>query len=156
MPTIHCVQKYGNISETLTDLDNRYEFVIVDAAARDSRELRTGIAVAHKLIVPFRPSQPDLDTLSRMNKIITQGKDLNPDLDVYALLTMASTHPMVAEVNEAKDYLRDYSEIQLLKSVVRDRKVFRDAMSEGLGVAEMSNPKAKREIHLLVEEIFND
>jgi cellulose biosynthesis protein BcsQ len=42
----------------------------------------------------------------------------------------------------------------LLNTFVRDRKIYRDAMSEGLGVIEMSNPKAKTEIQDLVREII--
>jgi len=71
LPEVHCIQKYENIRNTLVDLDTRYEYVIVDAAGRDSRELRTGMTAANILIVPFRPSQPDLDTLPNMQEIIT-------------------------------------------------------------------------------------
>jgi chromosome partitioning protein len=35
---VHCVQKYENIRETLLDLNQRYGFVVVDAAGRDSRD----------------------------------------------------------------------------------------------------------------------
>lgn len=38
--------------------------------------------------------------------------------------------------------------------MIRDRKVYRDAMSDGLGVVEMDNPKAKIEIKKLVEEVL--
>ena len=70
LPPVHCIQKYDNIRPTLIDLDKRYEYVVVDAAGRDSRELRTGMTAAHILIVPFRPSQPDLDTLPYMLSLI--------------------------------------------------------------------------------------
>ncbi|MFA5082454.1 MAG: AAA family ATPase, partial [Hydrogenophilaceae bacterium] len=91
LPAVHCIQKYENIRDTLLDLDKRYEYVIVDAAGRDSRELRTGMTAAHILVVPFRPSQPDLDTLPNMQEIIIQAKDLNHNLKVYGLITMAPT-----------------------------------------------------------------
>lgn len=156
LPTVHCVQKYENIRDTLLDLDKRYEYVVVDAAGRDSRELRTGMTAAHVLIVPFRPSQPDLDTLPKMQEVIIQAKDLNPDLVVYGILTMAPTNPVVNEAAEAYEYLQDYPEIKLLeKTIIRDRKVYRDAMSEGMGVIEMRNPKAADEIESLVREVFN-
>ena len=156
LPTVHCVQKYENIRDTLLDLDKRYEYVIVDAAGRDSRELRTGMTAAHVLIVPFRPSQPDLDTLPKMQEVIIQAKDLNPELVVHGILTMAPTNPVVNEVAEAYEYLKDYPEIQLLDTaIIRDRKVYRDAMSEGMGVIEMRNPKAADEIESLVREVFN-
>ncbi|MDP2097561.1 MAG: AAA family ATPase [Methylobacter sp.] len=151
---VHCVQKYDNIRDTLLDLNTRYEYVVVDAAGRDSRELRTGMTAAHILIVPFRPSQPDLDTLSNMQEIIIQAKDLNPDLKVYGLITMAPTNPIIHEEADARECLIDYPEIKLLSTMVRDRKVYRDAMSDGLSVVEMNNPKAKAEIKKLVEEIL--
>jgi len=50
---VHCVQKYENIGATLVDLDKRYQYIVVDAAGRDSRELRTGMIVADILIIPF-------------------------------------------------------------------------------------------------------
>lgn len=154
LPVVHCIQKYENIRDTLLDLDQRYEHVIVDAAGRDSRELRTGMTAAHILLVPFRPSQPDLDTLPNLQEIITQAKDLNPDLIVRGLITMAPTNPVVHETDEAREYLQDYPEIQLLSTIVRDRKVFRDAMSEGMGVVEMDNEKASQEILSLMQEVF--
>lgn len=151
---VHCVQKYENIRETLIDLDKRYEYVIVDAAGRDSRELRTGMTAAHILIVPFRPSQPDLDTLPNMQEIIIQAKDLNPNLIVFGLITMAPTNPIIHEEADARECLNDYPEIKLLSTMIRDRKVYRDAMSDGLGVVEMDNLKAKTEIKKLIEEVL--
>jgi len=154
LATVHCIQKYENIRDTLLDLDKRYEYVIVDAAGRDSRELRTGMTAAHILVVPFRPSQPDLDTLPNMQEIIIQAKDLNHNLKVYGLITMAPTNPVIHEEAEARDCLNDYPEIKLLNTIIRDRKVYRDVMSDGLSVVEMNNPKAKMEIKKLVEEIL--
>jgi chromosome partitioning protein len=154
LPTVHCLQKYDNIRQTLLDLDKRYEFVVVDAAGRDSRELRTAMTAANIMIMPLRPSQPDLDTLPRMQEIIIEALDINPDLNVMGLLTMASTNPSVKEEQEALSFLDEYPEISSLKTIIRERKTYRDAMSSGTGVVEMNNPKAKREIKELVEEIL--
>jgi len=43
----------------------------------------------------------------------------------------------------------------LLKTTIRDRKIYRDAMSEGLGVVEMDNKKATDEITSLMQEIIS-
>lgn len=154
LPLVHCIQKYDNIRPTLIDLDKRYEYVVVDAAGRDSRELRTGMTAAHILIVPFRPSQPDLDTLPYMQEVITQAWDLNPDLQVFGLLTMNPTNPSVNEEAEAREYLQEFPIIRPLDTLVYDRKVYRDSMSGGMGVTEMNNPKAKAEIEKLLGEIL--
>ncbi|MDQ6994913.1 MAG: AAA family ATPase [Mariprofundaceae bacterium] len=155
LPVVHCVQKYENIRETLFDLDKRYEYVVVDAAGRDSRELRTGMTAANILLIPFRPSQPDLDTLPNLQNIIVQAKDLNPNLAVYGVITMAPTNHVIHEDDEAREYLKDYPEIQLLKTSIKDRKVYRDSISEGMGVVDMSNSKATNEIQNLMKEVFN-
>lgn len=150
---IHSIQKFDNIHETLSDLAKRYEYVVVDSAGRDSRGLRTGMSAADVLIVPFRPSQPDLDTLPALQDIITMALDLNSKLRVKALLTMAPTNPIVNETQDAKIYLADYPVLQLMNTIIRDRKIYRDCMSEGKGVVEMDNGKARGEILCLVQEI---
>lgn len=67
---------------------------------------------------------------------------------------MAPTNPVIHESDEAKEYLQDFPEINLLETIIRDRKVYRDAMSEGVGVVEMSNLKAADEIDALMQEIL--
>jgi chromosome partitioning protein len=89
-----------------------------------------------------------------MQEIIVQAKDLNPNLKVYGLITMAPTNPVIHEEIEARDCLNDYPEINLLDTMICDRKCYRDAMSDGLGVVEMNNPKAKLEIKKLMEAIL--
>ncbi|AHF78085.1 Putative plasmid partition protein ParA-like protein [Sodalis praecaptivus] len=151
---IHSIQKFDNIRETLLDLKARYDYVVVDTAGRDSREVRTGMTAADIILVPFRPSQPDLDTLPRMNDIITEAQDINPALRAVAMLTMAPTNPIINETAEARAYLRDYPQLKLLATVIRDRKIYRDGMSEGKGVVEMNNSKAKAELQCLVKELI--
>lgn len=152
-PKVNHVQAFDNIRDTLLDLGKRYEYVLVDAGGRDSRELRTGMTAADLLVIPFRPSQPDLDVLPSLQEIISLTKDYNPSLKVRAALTLAPTNPSVKEVEEAKDYLKDYQDILLLSTIIRDRKIYRDAMSLGYGVVEMNNDKATDEIQQLWEEI---
>lgn len=152
---VHCVQIYENIRDTIADLDKRYQYVIVDSSGRDSPELRTGMTIAHKMLIPFRPSQPDLDTLPNLQNIIIEAKYINPHLSTFGLLTMAPTHPSINEAQEATEYLADFSEIIMLETIVRDRKVYRDAISEGKGVTEMNNEKARTEIQSLIRELYH-
>ena len=151
---VPCVQDYGNISRTLLDLGARHAYVIVDAAGHDSEELRTGMAVADRLVVPLRPSQPDLDTLAHLNAVVTAAQELNAELDVRALFTMVPTNPYVREVPQSLEYLQEYPVIVPLRTVIRDRKIYRDAMAEGRSVGELHNAKARQEMHQLMKEMF--
>ena len=73
-------------------------------------------------------------------------KDFNPDLKAHALVTMAPSNPVVNETQKAKEYLSDYPNITLLKTIIRDRKVYRNGMSAGRGFTEMTKYNAKNEI----------
>ena len=154
LPLVNCVRSFGNISAAVLDLASRHEHVIADAAARDSQELRTGMGVADLLLVPCRPSQADLDTLSHMHQVIKQAKSINPKLKAKMALTMASTNPRVSEAEEARQYAVNYPHIEVLAHVVHDRKVYRDALSLGKGVVEMNNPRARSEMRGMTREIM--
>jgi len=154
LPKVNHVQAFDNIRDVVLDLGKRYEYVIVDSAGRDSRELRTGITAANLLLIPFRPSQADLDVMPKMNEVILQAKDMfNPSLKCLAVFNMVPTNPLVKEEQEAREYMLDYPDIQVLDTTIADRKVYRDAMSVGKGVVEMENDKAIQEVKNLWEDL---
>ena len=153
---VHCVQKTGDIFETIRDLSTRYQQVIIDAGGRDSEELRSAMVAAQKLYTPLKASQPDLETTMNINQLVKLARGLNPNLKVYAVISMAPTHPALTEAEEAHELLMELPEIELSRVFIRERKVFRDAMVEGKGVIECKNRKAKAEIQLLAEEIYDD
>jgi len=155
VPQIICMQKYDNIRQTILDLDNRYSHVVVDCAGHDSKELRTAMTAAHVMLSPFRPSQPDLDTASKLAELVDQAKEINESLKAYAVLTMCPTNPSISEIQDARQYLEGTKGIIPLEACIYDRKVYRDAMSEGLGVTEMNNAKAKEEVMAVWEAIKN-
>lgn len=160
LPKVNCIQKFENIKETLIDLNTRYEYVVVDAAGRDSKELRTGLLAADIVIVPLKPSTPDVDTLPKMQEIISEAKDYNEKLKAFALITMGPTNPIISEIRETQLCIANFADLNLLDFVISDRKVYRDAISEGKGVVEMdndsqSNKKAEDEINALVNHIID-
>ena len=155
VPAIHCIQKYDNLVKTLKDLNERYQYVIVDPAGRDSKELRTAMLIADKLIVPLKCSQLDLDTLPLLKEVIDEAMDFNPNLKVHALISMAPTNPSISSINNTIEAINNY-ELVPLKTIISERKVYQDSISEGLGVIEMDNPKARVEIQSLGREIFGD
>lgn len=155
LPKIHCVQKQGDVQATVLDLEKRYGIVLIDAGGKESEELSTAMAVADLFYVPLRASQLDLETLSRLGKYIALVKPINKKLKILAILSQAPSNPMGNEIAEARELLEDFPGIVLSEQVIRERKVYRDSVTEGKGVVEMKNGTAKAEIQLLVEEIFH-
>jgi chromosome partitioning protein len=154
-PVVPCVQRTGEVASTLRDLARRYQVVLVDAGGRDSREMRSAMAVASLLLVPTKASQADLETFPKVNELIGLARGLNPELKAVAVLSMAPSNPMIREVEDAKELLAEFDQLELADTVIRDRKIYRDALLAGKGVTELDNSQARAEIQLLAQEFFD-
>lgn len=154
LPVIHNAQKTGEVLATAKDLSKRYELVIIDAGGRDSKELRSAMVAADMMVMPLQASIADLETLERMSEVIRMVRSINAGLAVKAVVTRAPTNPSITEVAEAREMLAEFPEIELARGIIRDRKIYRDALLEGRGVVEMDNGKAKAEVQLLADELF--
>jgi chromosome partitioning protein len=154
-PKIHLVQKTGDLFDTLKDLETRYQEVIVDAGGQDSDELRSSMIAASLMIVPVKASQIDLWAASRMDNLIKQVKTINRQVKVVAMISMAPTNPQISEYKDAVEFLKDYPNLPLIKSIIRERKIYRDSIIEGKGVVELPNNKACEEIIKFENEVFN-
>lgn len=152
--TVHCAEKHGNVFHAVRDLSQRYDEVLVDAGGRDSEELRTALVAANVVYVPLRASQPDLETSVHMNELVTLARGMNPNLDARLIISMAPTNPAINEAAQAQELLSELPVFTLSGALIRERKVYRDAISDGRGVVEMDNEKAAAEIEALAQEIY--
>jgi len=156
IPSIALVEKYDNVSSTLEELNKKFDYVIVDVAGRNSREMITAMSVSDILLSPHQASQLDLDTIQELQQQITRVKDLNPRLSCYILHTMASTNPTVRtnERKEFQDYLNEFPTLSLLNSCLYYRKIYRDVMPFGKSVIESNNLIAAAEVLDLIGEVL--
>lgn len=154
LKNITSVQVADNIKNSIADLKDKYKHIIIDCAGRDSKEQRTGMLVADKFIIPVKPSQYDLDTLDKISEITENAKDFNQNLKCYVSLSMCPTNPIVSERQQAKDFLSDFPEFELLSAYTCERKIYRDTVSLGMGVWESDNEKARIEIKKIAHELF--
>lgn len=156
VPSIALVEKYDNVSSTLEELNKKFDYVIVDVAGRNSREMITAMSVSDILLSPHQASQLDLDTIQELQQQITRVKDLNPRLSCYILHTMASTNPTVKtnERKEFQDYLNEFPALSLLNSCLYYRKIYRDVMPFGKSVIESNNSIAAAEVLDLIGEVL--
>lgn len=154
LPELHCLQRTGDVAPAIRDLSTRYQVVVVDAGGRDSKELRAALSVSDLLLTPVRASQADLETLPKVNELVGLARGFNPQLQAYAVLSMAPNNPVIREVDHAREPFADFDQLRLADTVIRDRKVYRDALLAGRGVVELDNGQAKAEIQLLAQEFF--
>ncbi|MGX6960305.1 MAG: division plane positioning ATPase MipZ [Rickettsia endosymbiont of Pentastiridius leporinus] len=154
-PKIIGVSKNGNIADIIRNFVTKYDIVLIDASGRDSHSLRTGLTVADKFYCPIRASQADLETLPHICQLIEIAKDFNPKLVSHVMVSCAPTNPLINELLEAQNLLCKFSTyLSLSKTFIKDRKIYRDALLQGMGVVELNNIKAKSEIKNFVNEIL--
>lgn len=153
-----CVQKTGDLRSSVMSLAPKFDDVIIDTGGRDSEELRSALLVADLLLIPIKPSQYDLWSLAKMAVLVDDAHTFNHHLSALAVINLASPHPGVTEVDEAKNYLVYYKQIRVAESVLRDRIAFRRSTRQGQAVSEMKaiDAKANLEIASLYQEVFHD
>lgn len=154
-PYIQVLQKYDNLQPSLTQLQKKYDVILVDVAGRNSREMLSAMLVADLLICPLQSSQPDLDTLVESNEQVVRALDFNPKLKTYIYQTMASTNTKVKdkERDEFVEYVKQFEAFKLIESINYFRKVYKDTISEGKSIIEYNNDDATLEIKSLFNEV---
>jgi chromosome partitioning protein len=141
----------------LLKLGEKFSTVVVDTGGQDSTELRASLLAADVVVSPMRPSQFDIWTLDRMNKLIGDAKHVNQTLRAYILLNAANTNPKVDEVKEARNYFAEgeYENLKLLPFVLFERRVYKKVIG-GYSVHDVgTDGKAEGELYLLYKEVFN-
>ncbi|MCD9496900.1 AAA family ATPase [Photobacterium carnosum] len=150
-----CIRLDGNVTSQIKREAEKYDYVIIDAAGRDSREMRSAMLASDLMLMPTKASLADLELLEHMSETVETARDYNPDLAVSVFINMAPTNSQT-EKTIAKQLLKEFPEFKLLNTVLSERKAHRDAFSEALGVHEWKDTKAKAEMSCLLKEICNE
>lgn len=156
-PRISCIQKFGaTIADQLQDLASRYEYVLVDSGGQDSLEQRYILSVCDIVLIPFRPSQYDVNTLVRMDEIILRIKSTNKLLKAFAIINNASTHPFRKEIKDVRKALIELKTITISDNVIKDRIAFQNTAKTGRSIYEFkeSDQKAIDELDSIYNEFF--
>lgn len=138
-PIITCVQKLGaGWREQVKHLAKDYDHVIIDSGGRDSPEMREAMGIANILLIPLQPSQFDVWTLGKMEKLLRDARAWNPKLEAHLVFNRASTNYRNGkEIEEARETTYEFDDLRPLDITIHDRVAFRKAAKSGLGVSEL-------------------
>ena len=119
-----------SVDKIVKQLSEKYEDIIIDVGGSADMALGDAMLVSDKIYMPLRPSQADLWTLDKMEKLICVSKSYNRNLKAFAFFNQAPTHPFIQETQEAEEYLKEFKNIKLSPVIIRERKPFRDALQK--------------------------
>ena len=140
------------ILKIIKDLNQTYDYVIVDMQGVDSEDNRYVLTLADKVILPFKPSQPDLDTIPYISEMMDQLREVNPKVTPNYVINEAPT-TTGKEKAEALEYFVNYN-LKPIPTIIHARKAYRDSMAFGLGAVELRDEKAKTEMQSVYDDIF--
>lgn len=133
------------------------DHILIDTGGADSDGMRVALMFADTVLCPCQPSQADVETLDHVNRLVGRAKAENPRMEAYLFATMAPPHAG-PEVAEMRALCAQFEHFVLLDTVIGWRKVFKNALRDGLAVVEYPSneltAKAIDECLALEKEIY--
>jgi len=156
LPRIDCRVMAGRIKGPLEALARDFDDLVVDAAGADLQELRSGMRAAHVIVMPFAAGQFELYAVEKMDELLAEARESNPQLKALAMLNKASSNwVMSRSARAAIDFIDQFPSMRRATTLIHYRQAPFDACgAEGLSVFELGRGAAKAadEVAALVQE----
>ncbi len=114
----------------------RYDDILIDAGAGDSREVEGALRVADRAIIPIQPAGLDVWTLGLINDRVDEARTVNVSLMALVVLNRTSTNPKDNDALEAREAIVACENLQIADVMICDRVAIKRAAPAGLTVQE--------------------
>lgn len=132
-------------------LQKEYDHVFIDGTPILEELASWTVLASDMVVIPTLPSPSDIWSLQEFKVRLDQIKAMGTNIPAYILINKHSgSRNLDKEINSAVDEFG----MEILKSTIKDRVAYKEAMLEGLGVVEYKDKKAKEEIEQLTNEIL--
>ena len=155
LPEIVVIEKTGaSLDKDVKALESGFDIVLIDTGGRDSIEMRKSMLISDKFIIPLITSQLDAWSFEKIYKLYQEAQVFNSKLKAYVVLNKITANWKSKEKDEMLEFLKDFPEVKILGSYLKDRAIYRKSISEGKGITELNiDNKAIIEIKNLFNEI---
>lgn len=137
---------------------SNFDYIIIDSPGIDSKIGREMLLNSDIAISLFRPSQADIDTVLKHNKLILEAKKFNKKLELYYIFNACPTHARNKELKESLDifdYLlkNNFIDANIIENGIYNRTILRSSFGEGSSCFENNRKNNKSRLELT--HIFN-
>lgn len=139
------------LTKNITALQQDYDLVIIDGTPSLSKLVSIIMLLGDIVLVPIRPSGLDLHATQTFLQRLEEVRLTKPDLQAYLLLNQYDAHLKFSQ--EVEQVLQKIA-LPLLKSSLKNRIAYVEAVPLGLGVIEHKDEKAKQEMQQLSKELM--
>lgn len=143
-----------SILSQVKKLAPNYDNVVIDVGGRNSSSLRASLIVSDIFLTPFRPRSLDIWTIQELEELLEEATTMNPHMQAYSLLNQADARGR--DNAEAYSVLKESTCLTPLNCSISQRKVFANAVSEGMGVLEYNpaDKKAAKELKTMISKLY--
>lgn len=140
-----------NLHKELAALQGDYDVILIDGGGRITATARAACAVADFLIIPTRPSKPDLlSTTDFLQTVVDEVRALRPVVGGI-LITQMQVGTVVGKAAFAEIHTLGYP---VFETIIHTRVAYQEAMAAGMSVVEYAtDSKAAQEIRALFDEV---
>ncbi len=150
--TVMGITDSNALRKNIRQVEENYDMVIIDGTPAISKLVSTILILGDLVLIPIRPSGLDIWATEKFMEHFDQARSLKEDIKAHFLLN--EFNPKVNLNREIQKALEEL-EIPTLKSTLRHRIAYEEACVMGIGVYEYRDPKAKKELTQLTNEILD-
>jgi chromosome partitioning protein len=143
-----------DLFDKLPKLAQECDVVIVDGPAKSNEITKAILARCHLALIPCRESIVELRSSNDIVRLIRQVRELRGEFPKAAIY-MTQVKSGTVLLKEAQEVLSEDPDIPLLKTIIYDRQVFKDAPGQATTVFGMGGKSAK-DAAKLYEALFSE
>ena len=141
------------LRKNVKKLHEDYEIIVIDGTPSMNKLVSTIMILGDIVLIPIRPSGFDIWATEKFLEKYDQAKALKDDIKASFILNEFNGKLNLSQ--EIKEALNELN-IPTLKTTVKNRIAYQEAAVMGLGVYEYKDPKAKKEIVSLTNEVLEN
>lgn len=134
--------------ELLDIFENHHGYLIIDLGGFDSDINRLAMSKADKIVVPVSSSVTEIIGFQTFKAILE-------DIDATSInVVLNNIHHRLKEFSSIEQIVQNEN-MKLLKTVIRNRSIYKDSLGFGKSVFDTGNKQAIEEIEGLRDELIN-
>lgn len=144
------VKQPQSVSELIEIFETYHENIVVDIGGFDNDINRTAISWADKIVVPISNSVTEVLGFKTFEAILEEID--NPFISVV----LNNIHPLTKNFDVIKKAIGGNPNISLLNQIIRNRKIYKEALGVGKSVFDTNDTVACNEIKGLCDELISN
>ncbi|GAA9685712.1 ParA family protein [Helicobacter pylori] len=146
LPNFTLFNRIGNITDTLKQMTDKYEYILINTKGENSKESQRAMLLSDWVLIPTTPSQLDTAVLLDMLERIRDIQALNENLKACIVMNRIPTIPTLKEKKALIDFINQNNaneSVFLIDNILSERIAYKRSVSEGMGVMNTMTIKPK-------------